>query len=99
MQVSLDDLKQHLNLDGDADDALLTSKIAAAEAYVDAFLDVKLDEYEADSLPVPAPIIAAIMMVAAHLYENREATLVGVNGQILPLGVHELLSPYRRWVF
>lgn len=47
---------------------------------------------------VPA-VLQATLMLTAHLYANREATLVGVSGQELPFGFWELLQPYREWSF
>lgn len=44
---------------------------------------------------VPAPLVHAIKLLAAHWYENREA--VGKVQSALPMGVAALISPYR-WV-
>lgn len=99
MTVSVEDMKAHLNVTGDEDDALIASITAAAETYIDGFLDRKLEDYEADDEDVPAPIRQAIMMVAAHLFENREHVLVGVSAQPLPLGALDLIGAYRAWSF
>lgn len=48
---------------------------------------------DADS--VPAPIKAAIALLTAHWYANREAVGVG-NSTVLPLAVDALLAPFRR---
>lgn len=53
---------------------------------------------------VPGPIRAAILLLVAHLYEHREAVVVGnslaaAEGAELPLGVKWLLAPYRVRVF
>ena len=46
-----------------------------------------------DAAPaVPKKTIAAIKLLAAHLYENREASLVGVAASELPMGVESLLN-------
>lgn len=45
---------------------------------------------------VPAPIKAAILLIVGHLYENREASTVGVSAELLPMAVDALLAPYRR---
>lgn len=50
--------------------------------------------YESAAL-VPAAIKAAIKLLAAHLYENREATISGTIIAELPLGAKHLLWPYR----
>ena len=41
-------------------------------------------------------ILAAIKLTVGHLYENREAVVVGVGAAEVPAGVAELLRPYRR---
>ncbi len=40
---------------------------------------------------VPAPIKAAIKMMVAHLYENREQVVMGITAMEVPMGVRELL--------
>jgi uncharacterized phiE125 gp8 family phage protein len=49
----------------------------------------------ADAANVPAPIKAAILLMVGHLYENREAVIVGTIAKELPLAVESLLLPYR----
>lgn len=44
---------------------------------------------------VPARIRHAVLMMVGHLYENREATLVGGQVVELPMGVQRLLYPFR----
>lgn len=45
---------------------------------------------------VPKSIKRAALMLAAHFYENREATTsMAANFGELPLGVRHLLAPYR----
>lgn len=90
--VSLPDLKAHLNLDHDLDDDLLTLKLDAAEEHVAAIIGAPIP---AD--PVPATIRQAILMLAAHWYENREAALPGAPFAV-PFGVHDLLQSHRAWV-
>jgi uncharacterized phiE125 gp8 family phage protein len=45
---------------------------------------------------VPASIKAAILLLVAHWYENREAVNVGNITTEVPLGVAALIQPYRR---
>lgn len=54
--------------------------------------------YGADASKVPASIKVAVMLLACHWYENREATTG--NGAIeLPLAVNRLIAPHRRVFF
>lgn len=46
---------------------------------------------------IPIPLASAILMHVAHLYENREASLVGVSAQVLPMGYDDLVEPYKMW--
>lgn len=48
---------------------------------------------------LPEPLREAVLMMVGHLYENREASLVGVNAQDLPFGVVDLVAGYRSFTF
>jgi uncharacterized phiE125 gp8 family phage protein len=57
-----------------------------------------LEEGAEDNRPrVPPRVREAILMLAAHLYNNRETVLVGVTAQELPFGLLDMLSDYRAW--
>ena len=90
--VSVAELKAQLNLDHDLDDALLALKIAAAEAYAASFIGDAIPD------PIPATIKQAVLMLSAHWYEVREATLTGGSSYVVPFGVHDLLQAHRAWV-
>ncbi len=47
----------------------------------------------------PEPIIAAIMLRVAHLYEHRESVVIGETATGLPLGEDDLIRNYRTWSF
>lgn len=57
--------------------------------------------YGDDPTDTPQPIRAAMLLLVAHLYANREAVQVTTRsgapnaGDEMPLGVEALLSPYR----
>lgn len=99
MSVTVENLKAHLNITTDDDDALLTDKIAVAQAWIEAFIGVAFDDAEIFPDGVPEPLNEAVRQLASHFYENREATLVGVSIETLPFGVIDLASPYREWIF
>jgi hypothetical protein len=92
--VQLADMKAQLNVTFADDDTLIQAKIDAAEGYIANF-------YNGTWPPstVPNALLEAIKLLAAHLYENREASLVGVTSQDLPFGLFDLITPYRAWAF
>jgi uncharacterized phage protein (predicted DNA packaging) len=90
--VSLDTVKAHLRISDDAEDALLTAYIAAAEDYIRTFTDS--DWTDADS--VPAGVTSACLLLVGDLYENRLAqspTALHTNQT-----VDFLLWPHRAFV-
>ena len=95
--TALTDLKAQLNLtDDDADDALLTGMIDDALDHTGSAIgaDARLSYDE-----LPGGLRRAVLMLAAHFFENREAVLVGISANELPLGFWELVAPHRKWVF
>src|SRR3989304_10178499 len=88
MLVSLNKGKQHLRMDHDAEDDMITTYIQAASAAVlnylksgkDAFLDsTNLDssgevEVDSDDEPVGIPfeVQAATLLMLGYLYKNRD---------------------------
>lgn len=101
MIITVDEMKQQLGFTddmGNDDDALLEGKIEAAQAHIERLLGYKLDaEFPNDS--TPADLKEAIRLLTAHWYENREASLVGVNAQEIPYGVRDIVREYRNWSF
>lgn len=97
MIVSLEEMKAHLNIIDTVDDDLIASKIAAAEAHLARQLGFDMEEeYPAG---VPADLKEAIRQLAAHWYENREATAAGISISTVPLSVEEIVRERRRYVF
>jgi uncharacterized phage protein (predicted DNA packaging) len=95
MLVTLEEMKAHLNITTDDDDALITDKIKAAQNHIEALIPSNsLDNHSDDE-----DIKEAVRQLAAHFYENREGVLVGVNAQELPMGVYQLIAPHRTWEF
>jgi hypothetical protein len=92
--MTLDQAKAHLNVTFDADDALLTDKLAAAKAWVSAYTAC-----DPDADTAPAPIREAVLQLTAHMYQNREVNLVGITAMALPFGFLDLLAPYRAFAF
>ncbi|MDX3975790.1 head-tail connector protein [Shinella sp.] len=104
MIVSLAEMKQQLNLTDDLgtdDDALIARKIAAAQNLIERHLGYKIEARYGgnDQEEIPPALTEAVAMLAAHWYENREATLVGISAQELPLGVTAIVTEYREYSF
>lgn len=93
--TSIEDAKAHINIVGDADDVLIAGKIDAAEAFIDRWLAEPMADMDA----VPADLKQAVLMLVAHFYENREATLVGISADEVPLGVWDIINQHREWAF
>jgi hypothetical protein len=90
------DLRTHLSMQEDEEsDALLQQKLDAAQAWIAGYIGQDL----ADLDPLPANVKEAILRLAADLYENREASIVGVSAETLPFGVVDLLASVRNWTF
>lgn len=43
----------------------------------------------------PAPMVAAVKLLTAHLYENRQEEIAGTITSRIKLGIDALLAPYR----
>ena len=93
--ITVEDAKAHLNIITDDDNDLIAGKIAAAEEWIGLFVGKALSDFA----PVPEPLKEAVRQLTGHLYENREASLVAVSAELLPLGLHDLMAPYREYVF
>jgi hypothetical protein len=99
MMITVEDARRQLNIVDDADDALLTSYIAAAEALITAHVDAELVP---DMTAAPAPLLQAARMLVAHWYEAREAAALdnGLTAAVEPpFGFWTLIGPYRARVF
>lgn len=95
-EPTLDDLKAQLNVTDSADDMLLMRILASAIAHVTGLCP---DSFAADAT-VPDPVKHATLMLAAHLFENRESSFIG-SGTVtsVPFGFDDLIAPYRAWAF
>lgn len=99
--VDLDEAKQHLRIDHDADDTLIQSLILSATQMAEHELQRGLitregtEGYGSKPADVPMAIRQWIMVQVAHFYEQREAA---TQSELKPLPfVSCLLDPYRTW--
>ncbi|WP_332712626.1 head-tail connector protein [Pelagibacterium mangrovi] len=92
-------INDHLNIEDGTDFDLLEQKVAVAEAWISKFIGTPLDDEETFPDGPPEPLKEAVRQLVGHLYENREATLIGVTADEIPFGVMDLITPFRTWVF
>ncbi|GHC61589.1 head-tail connector protein [Limoniibacter endophyticus] len=100
--VDLDLLKRHLRVFHDDEDVELGLYLAASEAIVTEYIDREVVATGAtptlpDGIVIAPPITAAILLVAADLYEVREPDPKATGDAVLPRHVRALLAPYRVW--
>lgn len=97
--VDLEDAKSHLGILDDADDSLISGKIDAAQAWLESQLGYSIeDEYDGDSpVAYPADLVEAVRQMTAHMFENREATVVGLSITETPAAVADTVRNYRRY--
>jgi hypothetical protein len=104
MIVDLSLMKDQLGITADMgtiDDSLIAHLIEAAQDHIERLLGFKIEALYGgtDQEPVPASLKQAVLLTAAHWYENREATLVGVSAQEIPFGVWPIVNEHREWSF
>ena len=93
--TALSDLKQHLELVDDNDDAQLSRIIVTALATLANDIGaVTPAAYE----ELPAPLQHAVLMKATHLFWNRNPVLVDHSMVMLAMGYDDLIAPYVRQV-
>lgn len=87
MPLTLTQVKDHLRVDQNQDDPMISVYWLAAEQYVAKYLGEDMPD------PVPKPIQAAILLLTGDLYANRErqGDLVFYKNHTYQL----LLNPYR----
>lgn len=105
--VPLETVKEHVRVDGDAEDAILAVYRDAAEAQIIDYLDRPIypvgtvlpaeaeEGYEPFAITADPAIIAAVLLMTALLYEGREAG--GEGNAAPPMNVRMLLAPWRVW--
>lgn len=92
--VTTAEMKAHLNIIDNVDDSLIDSKVSAAQTMLEQQLGYAIeDEFEEP----PDDLREAVCLLAAHFYENREATVIGVSASLLPLGVKDIIRERRNY--
>lgn len=95
--VTVDEFKAHARIDHDDEDDVIEGKIAAAQAQIESWLGYNITaRYGNDSPPtIPADLKQVVLALAGHLYEVREASIVGVSIMTVPLSVRDTIAAHR----
>lgn len=95
--TKLELLKKHVRADDFSDDdQYLAHLLDAAEQYVTTTTNRTSDELlELGGGQMPAPLQQAIMLIAGHWYNQREA-VSGVQMAEVPYTLQALVKPYRK---
>lgn len=96
--VSLALFKKHVRADDFADDdEYLEHLLEAAEVSVISATNRNIDELTDNGVEFPAPLKQAIMMLAAHWYNQRES-VSSVQMHEVPDALQAVVKPYRKLV-
>ncbi|KEQ08045.1 head-tail connector protein [Pseudorhizobium pelagicum] len=92
--LSLDLAKQHMKVDGTAEDDLISLYIDAAETWAANYIGKPLADFD----PIPADVKHAVLKLVAFYYEVRSIATYGLSVDMAPQGVTAILDSYReRW--
>lgn len=93
--VTLDELKQHLNVDFDVDDVYIQGLIIPVQLGIESYLNTPLESYVRDGKIDPR-IWHATRIIAANYYANREE-ITFATPCIIPGHIAFLLQPLKRY--
>lgn len=96
--LTVEDLKKHLNIDHDEDDAYIQELISVAEDAVETYINRPISDYADTEGKITKPAIRhACRLLVGTWYANRESVVFSTPSE-LPDGVVALLMPLRRFV-
>jgi hypothetical protein len=93
--TALTDLKQHLEILDDTDDAQLSRLIVAALGILANDIGEKTPSAYED---LPPQLQHALLLKATHLFWNRNPVLVDHSMVMLAMGYDDIIAPYVRQV-
>ncbi|MGV8832158.1 MAG: head-tail connector protein [Devosia sp.] len=93
--TALSDLKQHLEILDDTDDAQLTRIIMSALAMLANDIGAEMPAAYED---LPPALQHALLLKATHLFWNRNPVLLDHSVVMLAMGYDDIIAPYVRQV-
>ena len=97
IMLTIEDLKKHLNIDHNEDDAYIADRISAAEDAVETYINRPIAEFVDSEGKIKPAIRHACRLLVGTWYANRESVVFSAPSE-LPDGVVALLLPLRRFV-
>ena len=88
MIVTVEEVKNHLRIQHDEEDDLITGFIVQAQAVAEDYCRVQFSD------PAPEPVRLAVLLMVSHYYENRD----NPDRQVyvtMRIAFENLLYPYR----
>ena len=96
INLTIDEIKAHLNLDHDLDDELLEAYKAATLEVCQKHIGKTFGEEETEkTIPFTPAIKIGCLMYVAYLYTNREAVTDLANLKPAPMTISALWEVYR----
>lgn len=96
INLTIDEIKAHLNLDHDLDDELLEAYKAATLEVCQKHIGKTFGEEETEkTIPFTPAIKIGCLMYVAYLYMNREAVTDLANLKPAPMTISALWEVYR----
>ncbi|MCX5513730.1 DNA-packaging protein [Kaistia algarum] len=101
MIVTLEEAKQHLRVDFDDDDDLITAKIEAAGNQLERMLGYAVADTfgGVDQDPVPPALKEAVLQLVTTWFENRATVAMDVSLAEMPISFQAIVCEYREWSF
>lgn len=97
MYVTIEEIKQHLYIEFEADDAMLADMIQASEDIIQKYLNTTFDTLLNENGTLPFPIKQAIKIMVGNLYANRESVSFNAYPSKIPYSYEYLLQPYKNF--
>jgi uncharacterized phage protein (possible DNA packaging) len=93
--VTLEEIKQHLNIDFSDEDSYLSDLIEVAQTSVETYISAPLDDYVAEGKLNPM-LRHAIKILAGNFYANREPVAFA-EPRSIPYTLDYLVKPFRKY--
>lgn len=93
--VTLEELKQHLNVDFDNDDVYIRGLIEPVQLVIESYLNAPLETFVKDN-KIDSRIWHAIRILVANYYANREE-ITFATPNVIPGHITLLLQPLKRY--